>query len=35
MVSAADVLYAGSFDLQRAMHTMDSLLTELLRIREE
>lgn len=35
MVSAADVLYAGSFDLQRAMRTMDSLLTELLRIHEE
>ena len=35
MTSAADVLYASSFDLQRAMHTMDSLLTELLRIREE
>ena len=31
MVSAADVLNASSFDLQRAMHTMDSLLTELLR----
>ena len=35
MTSAADVLYASSFDLQRAMHTMDSLLTELLRIHEE
>lgn len=35
MVSAADVLNASSFDLQRAMHTMDSLLTELLRIHEE
>ena len=35
MTSAADVLYASSFDLQRAMHTMDSLLSELLRIREE
>ena len=35
MVSAADALYAGSFDLQRAMYTMDSLLTELLRIHEE
>ena len=34
-LSAADVLYAGSFDLQRAMRTMDSLLTELLRIHEE
>lgn len=35
MISAADVLNASSFDLQRAMHTMDSLLTELLRIHEE
>lgn len=35
MISAADVLNASSFDLQRAMHTMDSLLTELLRIYEE
>ena len=35
MTSAADVLYASSFDLQRAMHTMDSLLSELLRIHQE
>lgn len=35
MVSAADVLNASSFDLQRAMHTMDTLLTELLRIHQE
>lgn len=35
MISATDVLNASSFDLQRAMHTMDSLLTELLRIHEE
>lgn len=35
MVSATDVLNASSFDLQRAMYSMDSLLTELLRIHEE
>ena len=35
MISATDVLNASNFDLQRAMHTMDSLLTELLRIHEE
>ena len=35
MTSATDALNASSFDLQRAMHSMDSLLTELLRIREE
>ena len=35
MISAADVLNASSFSLQRAMYSMDSLLTELLRIHEE
>lgn len=35
MVSATDVLNASSFYLQRAMHTMDTLLTELLRIHQE
>ena len=35
MISAADVLNDSSFSLQRAMYSMDSLLTELLRIHEE